>query len=62
MRLYKKGRGRGQVIHVIGQPPSNPTLTPTAPREPSSPEAQRFLPVRVGYLGGATSGAQGRTT
>jgi hypothetical protein len=38
-----------------------PTLTPSAHRGPSSPEAQRFLSVRVGYLGGATSGAQGRT-
>jgi hypothetical protein len=36
-------------------------LMPTAPHGPSSPEAQGFLPVRVGYLGGAASEAQGRT-
>jgi len=40
----------------------SPTLAPFAPREPSNPEAQRFFLARVGYLGGATSGAQGRNT
>jgi len=39
----------------------SPTLAPFAPRGPSSPEAQRFFPARVGYLRGAASGAQGRT-
>jgi len=34
---------------------------PFAPRGPSCPEAQRFFPARVGYLGGAASGAQGQT-
>jgi hypothetical protein len=43
----------------LGSRRQPPTLMPTAPRGPSSPEAQRFLPVRVGYLGRAASGAQG---
>jgi len=37
----------------------SPTLAHFAPREPSSLEAQRFFPARVGYLEGAASGAQG---
>jgi len=40
----------------------SPTLAPFAPCVPSSLEVQRFFPARVGYLGGAASGAQGLTT
>jgi len=52
--------------HKVNPTPSgshrrSPMLAPFAPRGPSSPEAQHFFPARVGYLGGATSRAQGRT-
>ena len=61
-RLYKQGVGAGrETIHAVGSRRRLPTLAPSAPRGPSSPEAQRFLPARVGFLGGAASGAQGRT-
>jgi len=45
----------------LGSRCHSPTLVPFAPHGPSSPEVQRFFPARVGYLGGAASGAQGRT-
>ena len=63
-RLYKQGEGAGRVRQFtpVGRRRRLPTLAPSAPRGPSSPEAQRFLPARVGFLGGAASGAQGRTT
>jgi hypothetical protein len=51
-----KGNSRHKAAVV-----ARPTLTPIAPHGPSSPEAQRFLPVSVGYLGGAAFEAQGRT-
>ena len=61
-RLYKQGVGAGRDgFTPVGSRRRLPTLAPSAPRGPSSPEAQRFLLVRVGFLGGAAPGAQGRT-
>jgi len=45
----------------LGSRRNSPTLASFAPRGTWQPEAQRFFPARVGYLGGAASGAQGRT-
>jgi len=60
--LYKRGRGAARVNPTPSRSRHrSPTLVPFAPRGPSSPEAQRFLPARVGYLEGAASRAQGQT-
>ena len=38
----------GLGIHaILAAATAHPTPTPAAPHEPSSPEARRFLPVRV---------------
>jgi len=59
----REGGGAARVNPTpYGSRRRSPTLAPFAPCGPSSPEAQRFFPARVGYLGGAASGAQGRTT
>ena len=36
--------------HLLATAATHPTPAPTAPHGPSSPEAQRFLPVRVDTL------------
>jgi len=46
---------------LLGSHRYTPTLAPIAPHGRSSLEAQHFFPARVGYLAGATFGAQGRT-
>jgi len=59
----REGGGAARVNPTpLGRRCCSPTLVPFAPREPSSPEAQRFFPARVGYLRGAASGAQWWTT
>jgi len=58
----REGGGAARVNTTpLGSRRRSPTLMSFAPRGSSSPEAQRFFPARVGYLGGAASGAQGRT-
>jgi len=58
-------RERGGAARVnptpLGSRRRSPTLAPFAPRGPSSREVQCFFPARVGCLGGAAFGAQGRT-
>ena len=59
----REGEGTARVNPTpLGSRRRSPTLMPFAPHGPSSPEAQRFFPARVGYLSGAASGARGQTT
>ena len=47
-RLYKQGVGDVDCRHIfLVAVVAHPTLAPIVPRGPSSPEAHRFLPVRV---------------
>jgi len=48
-------------LRPLGSCRRSPMLAPIAPRGPSSLEARRFFPACVGYIGGATIGAQGQT-
>jgi len=56
-RVYKR-EGDADDLTPLGSRRRSPMLTLIAPHRPGSPEAQRFFPARVGYLGGAAFGAQ----